>query len=189
MLQWLMDIDKQWFLAINSLNSPFWDEIMYWFSEKFTWLPLYAFIIYFAVRKYKKHSWKVILFMLLTLVLTDQISVLIKNFVMRPRPSHTVIFDTVIHLNHGIKGGLYGFVSSHAANTSGLASFIIFLNFFQSKTAKILIILWVLLVSYSRIYNGLHYPLDVLAGIFLGIFIGYCTSYATKIVILKNKKY
>jgi len=189
MLTRLIDLDHQWFLAINSLHNAFFDEIMYWASYKYTWIPLYVLIIYFIFRQYKKQGWVLLIGIVLTLVLSDQLSVLVKDYFLRLRPSHNVMYEAVIHLNRGIKGGTYGFVSSHAANTAGLATFLMFFPVFRKKIIIILLVLWVLLVSYSRIYNGLHYPADVLGGIFLGFFIGICTTYATKIVILKNKKY
>jgi len=189
MLSQLIDLDHQWFLAINSLHNSLFDEIMYWVSYKYTWLPLYAIFVYYIFRHYKKQGFIILIGIVLTLILSDQLSVLIKDYFMRLRPSHNNMYNTIIHLNRGIKGGTYGFVSSHAANTSGFATFLIFFPVFRKKIIIALLIFWVLLISYSRIYNGLHYPADVIGGIFLGFFIGICITYATKIVILKNKKY
>ena len=189
MLHQLINIDHQWFIAINSLHNSFFDEVMYWISYKYTWIPLYIIFIYSIIKKFKSQSWIIILFVILTIILTDQLSVLIKDTFCRLRPSHNPLFENLIHLNHGNKGGLYGFVSSHAANTAGLSTFLIFFPILRSKNSVFLLISWSLLVSYSHIYNGLHYPTDVIGGIILGFFIGLCTTYATKIVILKNKKF
>lgn len=189
MLNQLIKLDHQWFLTINSLHNAFFDEIMYWVSYKYTWIPLYAIILYYIFRQYKKKGLIILIGIILTLLLSDQISVFVKDYFMRLRPSHNPYYDSIIHLNRNIKGGAYGFVSSHAANTAGLATFLILFPIFQKKIIHLLLVLWVLLVSYSRIYNGLHYPADVVGGIFLGIFIGISTTYATKIVILKNQKY
>ncbi|NSW46472.1 MAG: phosphatase PAP2 family protein [Bacteroidales bacterium] len=189
MLKQLIEFDHRFFEVINSLHNPFFDEIMYWASYKYTWIPLYAIIIYFIFRQYKRQGLIIVIGIVLTLILCDQLSVLIKDYFMRLRPSHNAIYATIIHLNHGIKGGTYGFVSSHAANTSGFATFLIFFPIFRKKIIIVLLIFWVLLISYSRIYNGLHYPADVIGGIFLGFFVGIGITYATKIVILKNKKY
>ncbi|MGQ9848355.1 MAG: phosphatase PAP2 family protein, partial [Bacteroidales bacterium] len=175
MLNQLIKLDHQWFLAINSMHNAFFDEIMYWVSYKYTWLPLYVIIVYFILRQYKKQGIIIIIGIALTLFLSDQLSVLVKDWVMRLRPSHNPYFENIIHLNRNIKGGTYGFVSSHAANTTGLVTFLILYPIFRKKIIKILLISWVLLVSYSRIYNGLHYPADVVGGIFLGFFIGICT--------------
>lgn len=186
MLNQLIELDHKWFLTINSMHNAFFDEIMYWASYKYTWLPLYAIIVYYIFRQYKKQWWIILFGIILTLILSDQLSVLIKDYFSRLRPSHNTMYNTIIHLNRNIKGGTYGFVSSHAANTAGLSTFLVFFPIFRKRIIVILLFLWVLLVSYSRIYNGLHYPADVIGGIFLGFFIGFCTSYATKIVILKK---
>jgi undecaprenyl-diphosphatase len=187
MWQQIIEIDHQLFLWLNSMHSPLWDEVMYGASYKYTWIPLYLFIIYLLFKRYKKQAYGILLFLIVTVALTDQISTtVIKDNVQRERPSHNPAFENVIHLNKGEKGGEYGFVSSHAANVSGLVTFLFFIPVFIKRKYWYLLFFWALLVCYSRIYNGLHYPADVLGGIILGIFTGICTSYATKIVILKN---
>jgi undecaprenyl-diphosphatase len=118
-----------------------------------------------------------LLFVGLVIVLCDQTaSHLIKNAVMRLRPSHEPALVGMVHLSKAGAGGIYGFVSSHAANAFGFATF---LNFTLDKRFKLLkywLFIWAVLVSYSRIYNGVHYPGDVLVAALLGTAIGWGMS-------------
>ena len=109
------------------------------------------------------------LFLILSVVLSDQLSVLIKDLVLRLRPSHELILRGKVNLPTG-EGGLYGFVSSHAANVFGFT----FLMGFLTKNRRLFAVLlgWSFITIYSRIYVGLHYPIDVLCGSILGILIG-----------------
>ncbi len=91
---------------------------------------------------------------------------------MRLRPSHEVALVPFIHLSKAGPGGLYGFISSHAANTTSLTVFLVLLLNKRLLPLKIILISWALLVSYSRIYNGVHYPSDVLVAIVIGSLLG-----------------
>ncbi len=186
MLKSLIEIDYYLFRIINSWHSPVADEIMYLFSHRFVWIPLYMFVIYIIIKHYKKKSAAIIVGLIITVILTDQLSVLAKESFMRLRPSHNSVFENIIHLNKGIKGGLYGFVSSHAANVAGFVTFLFFIKFYKNKLLFVVLLFWAIIVSYSRVYNGLHYPLDIIGGWVLGIFIAFCTSYAIKILFLKK---
>nr|NQU88842.1 phosphatase PAP2 family protein [Bacteroidota bacterium] len=149
---------------------------MYWLSDKLIWLPLYVFLIFLLIRKYHRNVIWILLFVAITITLSDQISVLIKNLTMRPRPCHDEALAMVVHTVRDKCGGPYSFVSSHAASTFALATFLIPFLGKSFKYFNILILLWAALVSYSRIYLGVHYPGDVLFGSILGIIIGYSTS-------------
>ncbi len=189
MIQQIIEFDHYLFRLINAIHSPFWDEIMFIFSNRFFWIPLYIIITTIIIKRYGIRAWLIVLVLLITIVLTDQLSVLIKDSVMRLRPSHNPIYDGIIHLNKGIKGGTYGFVSSHAANVAGFVTFLYIIPVFNRKVYWFLLLFWALLVSYSRIYNGVHYPLDVVGGNFLGIFVGISTSYTLKTLYLKKYLY
>lgn len=164
-LQNIVDVDKELFLYLNSFYNDFWDTIMLMITRKETWYPFYLVLIYFFIRNYKSKSFLIILFLILTIVACDQVSVLLKNTIQRLRPVHEPAIEHLVH-NVLRKGGLYGFVSSHAANTFGI--FIFTSRIFKNRGYWFLLFFWAVVVSYSRIYSGMHYPLDVVGGAILG---------------------
>jgi len=168
----LENLDQQLFLFINSMNSPFWDKVMYAISGKIIWAPLYIAILIYIGIQYKKKFLVIIPFIILAVALTDQSSVhLFKNVFERLRPCHEPSLEGMVHLVKGRCGGLYGFVSSHAANSFNVA--LISLMFIKIRWFSVSIIAWAAIVGYSRIYLGVHYPGDVLCGSLLGAFIGW----------------
>lgn len=168
----LENLDQQLFLFLNSLNSPFWDNVMFAVSGKIIWAPLYmAILIYLGIR-YKKRFPLIVLFIIISVVLADQASVQIfKNIFMRLRPCHDPELQGMVHLVNDKCGGLYGFVSSHAANSFNIA--VISLMLIKKRWYSISIIIWAAAISYSRIYLGVHYPGDVICGSLLGALTGW----------------
>src|SRR5664280_3899376 len=116
-------IDQQLFLFINSLNSPFFDQVMHTLSGKLIWVPLYLAILVFLGIKYKRKFLIIIIFIILAATLADQSSVIVKNIVQRLRPCHEPSIMGIVHLVNGECGGVYGFVSSHATNTFDAVSY------------------------------------------------------------------
>ncbi|MCX6325487.1 MAG: phosphatase PAP2 family protein [Bacteroidia bacterium] len=165
-------LDQQLFLFLNSLNSPFWDSVMHAISGKVIWAPLYLAILIFLGIRYKRKFLIILLFIILAVTLADQFSVqLFKNLVQRLRPCHEPSLEGLVHLVNGECGGQFGFVSSHATNSFNVA--ILSLLLIKKRWFTISIILWAIVVGYSRIYLGVHYPGDVICGSLLGAFTGW----------------
>lgn len=178
----IIQADKSLFLFLNGFHSSFWDPIMVFVSGKISWLPFYLILMWFLVKERKKKIWVSLIVIVLLVVATDQISVLIKDTIQRLRPCQDPSINSLVHVVKGC-GGKFGFVSSHAANTFGIATF--FTLFFCRKWAGIFLIIWALIVSYSRIYLGVHYPGDVLGGAVLGVIIGFGFFYLEKFLLQK----
>ena len=186
MLERIEQIDRDLFLWLNSFHSEAMDTIMWYISTTSIWIPLYVFFLIYA---FKKVNWKFAVYLLLGVVccvaLADLLSVhAFKEVFQRFRPTHNLdIGDLVktVHKPNGeeYRGGTYGFVSSHAANVSAVATFVI-LSFRQFGKIWWLLAAWACLIMYSRIYLGVHYPLDIVAGSMLGILIALGVFFLTK---------
>ncbi len=175
MIEQLIEWDKSLFLFLNGLHSPFWDEVMYYISDKYIWIPLYLLIVGYLIFKYKVKSILYILMLVGVIVLADQLSVhLFKNVFERYRPCRLESdIHQFVHIVKNHCGGKYGFISSHAANTFGLATFVYFLFRKQLRYFSIFMLVWASVVSYSRIYLGVHYTADVFFGALFGMLIGF----------------
>ena len=169
----IVRLDQQLFLYINSFNSPFWDEVMYAISSTLIWIPLYLAILTFMGVRYKRKFLLILFFIILGIALSDQGSVyLFKNVFQRLRPCHEPALEGLVHIVKGKCGGMYGFVSSHAANcffTATISSLLI-----RKKWFSISMVCWAAIIGYSRIYLGVHYPGDIICGAAFGSFVGWC---------------
>jgi undecaprenyl-diphosphatase len=177
-------LDQQLFLFLNSHNSPFWDQVMHLISSTVIWIPLYLAILITLGIKLKRKFPVLILTIALAVTLSDQGSVHIKNSVQRPRPCYEPALAGLVHTVNGECGGKYGFVSSHACNSFMVA--LLSLLFIRRRWFTISIILWALVVGYSRIYLGVHYPGDVICGSLLGAVIGWAVFELYKFI---DRKY
>lgn len=174
-MEWIEELDRSLLLWINGSNSPFMDEVMWFISGKIEWLPLYLVLAYFVVKRFGKQSWIIFLFVAILITLSDQVSVhLFKNLVERYRPCQNLEIADMLHLVKNKCGGKYGFVSSHAANSFALASF---LGMLFNRSVLIALFFWATLVSFSRVYLGVHYPTDVVGGALLGMGLAYLLNY------------
>lgn len=182
----LNEADTSIFFSINRLHSLFFDYFMSAYSGKLVWIPLYAAICYVMLRNF---HWKTTLLCMLAVALTitiaDQVcSAWIRPYVERLRPSNLANpISELVHIVNGKRGGRYGFPSCHAANTFGLAFFIWFL--FRKRWLTVFFMAWALLTCYSRVYLGVHYPGDIVAG----TLVGFISAYLVYRLFLKISKY
>ena len=182
-MDYLIHIDRQWLLAINGWHSEWADILMWYISKSTTWLPLYALLVGLIVYRFgilspslcrEGRRGSSLLRVLIILAgfavavgVSDFVSSgIIKPWVCRLRPTHEPALAGMLHLVNGYTGGLYGFVSSHAANTMACA--LLFALLYKNKYATVGLMLWVALNCYSRMYLGVHYPADIIGGLAIG---------------------
>jgi undecaprenyl-diphosphatase len=161
------DWDIELFLVINGFHFDWLDPVMKMFSSARIWIPMYLIVA--AVIVWKKRIWGIVALAVLVVsfTLADQLSVhLFKNVFERLRPCHVEELKTMIHSLENC-GGKYGFISNHAANSFCFAMFTAWI--FKNKYYTALIFFWAVCVSYSRIYVGKHFPLDVICGAIFGV--------------------
>ncbi len=187
MLEQIIQFDQNLFFSINQgLINPFFDWLMPVLRNRFTWTPLYLFIVIFLVRNYGKQGWLILLFAILTFGLTDYFSSsLIKPSVERLRPCNDPQIKTEVR-NLIACGSGYSFPSSHAGNHFGLAVFLILIFYHKWKFILPIGLFWAFSISFAQIYVGVHYPLDILGGALLGSMIGYLMS--TIVLVTKSFK-
>jgi len=178
-LEKLIEIDRQLFLFLNGLHATWADQAMFYISTDWLWIPLYALFIYLIIKKERRLFWLPIIAVIIGIVFSDQISGVIKKNVKRYRPTHDVTLEEQVHTVNEYKGGSYGFVSSHASNTFCVALFMT-LVLETSSIYTILFFFWASLVSYSRIYLGVHFVLDILFGAILGTTIAIIVFFLLK---------
>lgn len=186
-MQWLLDIDKSLFLLLSGDAGAFADTFFYYVSARLTWVPLYLAILYFIWRrKGTRGLLFAILFLVVALAAADQLCNLFKNhWAPKLRPTHTPALQGLVHTVRGYTGGLYGTISAHAAISFVIATFTA--RIFRRRWYTAAICGWALLVSYSRIYLGVHFPLDVFLGILLGTALGWLAFRGYDRWILKRK--
>lgn len=167
-------IDKSLMLVLNYDGGYVQDYIWQGFSSRLLWiLPALLLIIHLFRHQKPEQALTIIAAIALTVVLCDQVSSgLIKPLFARLRPSHNPEIAGLLHYVNGYHGGMYGFVSSHTANSFGVTTYVALL--LRRRWVTFCMVLLSIAVGYSRIYLGVHYPGDVMAGGLLGGIIGAC---------------
>jgi undecaprenyl-diphosphatase len=182
MMEDILELDKNIFLELNSYHNPWLDQVMMFFTSTMAWLPLYLILLYILVKIYRQQVWLILLAVALTIFLADQVtSSFMKPFFARLRPSHDPELSGMVNLVSDYRGGRFGFASSHAANTFGVATlmWLLLKNYLPWIG---LLFIWALGVGYTRIYLGVHYPGDILAGQLVG-FLSALASYGVYSVV------
>lgn len=171
MLETLLHLDQELFLFLNGMHNGFFDFVMFWVSQTAVWIPLWIYFIYLIIKLYKPKSYWIILGLIVAVAAADFSSVhLFKNVFERLRPCHNAEIASLVHLVNNHCGGQYGFVSSHSANMFAIATFMFLALRKRFPLSYIPLFLWASVISYSRIYLGVHYPGDVIGGALLGSF-------------------
>jgi undecaprenyl-diphosphatase len=174
MLQELLQLDKDFFIYLNGLGTPQWDNLFQFISHKLSAVPLYIFLLILSFRKFGlKQTLVLLVSVALLITVTDQLSNFFKYGVARLRPCHDPEIIPVMRLVKSYCGGQYGYFSAHAANAFAIAVFFGSILKSTIKYIGVFLVLWAAFVAYSRIYLGVHFPLDIITGAVLGSLFGW----------------
>lgn len=175
----LLRLDTEVLLAVNGLRNSLLDTFFWNVSSKFIWIGLYGVMVFLLWQRYGKRSLWLLLSVILAFALSDFISHELKHLICRPRPSRDETIGQLLHIVNNYRGGKYGFPSSHAADTFSVALLLSLI--WRDRRTTLPLMLWVVLNCYSRMYLGVHYPLDIMGGVLTGSIIS-----ATIYVILRK---
>ncbi|SHF98805.1 undecaprenyl-diphosphatase [Flavobacterium fluvii] len=171
MLDKIVSLDQKLFVYLNSLGSETYDGLWLMITKQYNWIPLFLFLLYIIYKKVGgKQTLYLILFVAILLVLTDQTANLFKNGFQRLRPCNNPEINSFIRIVQSRSS--FGFFSGHASSSMGVATFL-YLVFKRDFKYFWLLFLWPLIFAYSRIYLGLHYPLDIICGYLCGGILGF----------------
>jgi len=183
----LLALDRQAFVFLNNLGSESWDGFWLTVTNKWTAIPLYVFLLYLTIRQWGwKRTLHVLIGIALLILVTDQLANFFKYGLQRPRPCYDVDLQSVTRLVKASCGGKYSFYSAHASNSMAVAAYF-FLVFSKLRTSLgVFLLLWAVCVAFSRIYIGVHFPLDVLFGMGIGALMGWLFYKLTIFTLLKR---
>ncbi|MEH6619004.1 phosphatase PAP2 family protein [Maribacter arcticus] len=174
MLQELLQLDKDFFIYLNGLGTHQWDNLFQFISHKLSAVPLYIFLLILSYQKFGiKKTLVLLISVALLITVTDQLSNFFKYGVARLRPCHDPEIVPVMRLVKSYCGGQYGYFSAHAANAFAIAVFFGSILKSTIKYIGVFLVLWAALVAYSRIYLGVHFPLDIITGAVIGSLFGW----------------
>lgn len=174
MIDQLVQYDKELFLFLNNLGTESWDSFWMFMTNKLSSIPLYLFLLIICVKKLGvKPTLLIIIIVALMIAATDQLANAFKYGFERLRPCHDESIFNKMRLVKPYCGGKFGYFSAHAANSFAMATLfsLLFKKYFN--WIPFLLLFWALLVAYSRIYIGVHFPLDVITGICIGLLFGW----------------
>lgn len=186
-LNTLLNIDRYMLLSLNGSDSLFWDGCMLVYTSMAVWMPLALMLLYVLLKNNNiKDFFLLVLLISVVVILTNTISSgICKPFFERWRPTHDPMLMHIVDIVNETRGGKYGFTSSHAANSFGIATFIMLL--IRNRALSISLIIWASMNAFTRIYLGVHYPGDIIAGTFIGVVVGWAV-YRLYVYIQKQKR-
>ena len=176
-INYLNQVDTSVFLYLNGFHNQYWDYFMTMYSSRFVWVPFYASFLFVMIRNLhiKVTIASLAIIVAIIFVCDQTASTILKPMVERMRPSNLDNpISPLVHVAFDYRGGRYGFPSSHAANAWSMAFFAMYLV--RRNKLSLFLTLWALVMSYSRIYLGVHYPGDLLVGTLIG-FVAATISY------------
>ncbi|MCH4552938.1 MULTISPECIES: phosphatase PAP2 family protein [Aestuariibaculum] len=185
MIDKLIQLDTELFLYLNNLGTPAWDGLWLAITAKLTFVPLYAILLYLLYKKFGLRSLLIFVVVIaLMITFTDQVTNLFKRTFERPRPCRA---DGVMDQMRFIaeRCGKYGFFSGHASNSMAAAIFAGLMLRTYYKNLIFILLFWSAIVAYSRIYVGVHYPLDLICGLTFGAISGFM-FYKLSLYLLKR---
>jgi undecaprenyl-diphosphatase len=173
MLEKILYYEHDLFLTLNGIHSTLLDHFMWLYSGQVVWIPMAIVIVTLLVYKQSwRNSLMILIAIVMVIALCDQLSSgIIKPLFCRLRPTHHPLFADKVATVFNYRGGKYGFISSHATNAFGFATFITLI--FRYTLLSWTIFFWATLTAYSRIYLGVHFISDVVPGMIAGIALGY----------------
>lgn len=162
--------DKELFIYLNSLGSETWDGFWMLVTNQFAWTPLFLFMFFLIIKAYGWKKGLLLIFIVAVLVtFSDQFVNLIKDYFERLRPNNDSSINKFIRIL--ITPHSYSFVSGHSTTSFAVTIFII-ATLKKHYKYTLLFLFWPLLFAYSRIYVGVHFPIDIFMGMLLGITLG-----------------
>ena len=174
MLEQLLQYDKELFLFLNNLGTETWDGFWMAYTTKFNWVPLYAVLLYLMYKNLDKKTFVfTILVIVLMILFTDQITNLFKGGFKRLRPCYTEGIQDLMRMVKASCGGKHSYFSGHASNSMAVAVFTGLLLKNRYKYLVFILLFWAALMAYSRVYIGVHFPLDIVSGMIFGGFSGF----------------
>jgi undecaprenyl-diphosphatase len=171
-LNHLIQLDHEWTLALNGSDSIFWDNVMFTYTNTFSWtLVIITLLTIIFKNNTPQRGFAILLTMILLIAVADRLcSGLVKPLVARWRPTQDPELMYLVDIVRGYRGGLYGFFSGHACNTMCMATFLSWL--FRYRNVTITLVFWSLSTTFTRIYLGVHHLGDILVGFTIGVILG-----------------